>query len=113
MDPLVLLLVGIGLLAIIVLIVALAGGRRQESTLEERLDQFVEEPEDELTDQEIEAGSQAALAPCRKPGSGHQETLLWRANRRSTRPGKHQAHGDRVPDPEPGQHRSSVARSPT
>jgi len=54
MDPLVLLLVGVGLLAVIVLIVALVGGRSRESTLEERLDQFVQEPADELSGQEIE-----------------------------------------------------------
>lgn len=54
MDPLVLLLAGIGLMAVVVLIVALTGGRRQESTLEERLDQYVEEPAGQLSDQEIE-----------------------------------------------------------
>lgn len=54
MDPLVLLLVGIGLLAIIVLIVALAGGRGQGSTLEERLDRYTEQPADQLSDQEID-----------------------------------------------------------
>ena len=54
MDPLVLLLVGVGLLAIIVLIVALAGGRSQESMLEERLDRYAEQPADQLSDKEID-----------------------------------------------------------
>lgn len=54
MDPLVLLLIGVGVLAIIVLIIALAGGRGQESAIEERLEQFTEEPTGELSDAEIQ-----------------------------------------------------------
>jgi tight adherence protein B len=55
MDPLILLLLGIGLLAIIALVVALAGGRRQESVLEERIGQYVEPAEGELDNEQIEA----------------------------------------------------------
>jgi len=54
MDPLVLLLIGVGLLAIIMLIIALTGGRGQESAIEERLEQFREEPTDDLSDAEIQ-----------------------------------------------------------
>jgi tight adherence protein B len=46
--------VGVGLLAIIVLIVALTGGRGQETTVEERLDQYVEEPAPQLSEREID-----------------------------------------------------------
>ena len=54
MDPLILVLVGVGVLAIIVLILALFSGRSQEASIEERLDQFVTEREPERTDQQIE-----------------------------------------------------------
>jgi tight adherence protein B len=55
MDPLVILLIGVGLLAIIVLIIALTGGGGQESAVEERLEQFAEESGSELSDQDIQA----------------------------------------------------------
>jgi len=54
MDPLVLLLIGVGLLAIIVLIIALSGGRGPESAIEARLEQFSEESARELSDDEIQ-----------------------------------------------------------
>jgi tight adherence protein B len=54
MDPLILLLVGVGLLAIIMLVIALMSGGRQESAVEERLEQFAEESADQLSDQEIQ-----------------------------------------------------------
>ena len=41
-------------MAVIVLIVALTSGRSRESTLDARLDQYVQEPADNLSDQEIE-----------------------------------------------------------
>ena len=55
MDPLTYVLVGIGVLAIVALIVALTGGRRRESTIEERLDQYAPSVAGaELTEAEIE-----------------------------------------------------------
>jgi tight adherence protein B len=56
MDPLI-LLIGIGLLAIIALIVALAsgGGGRQASSIEERLDQYSQQPGEQPDTQEIDA----------------------------------------------------------
>lgn len=54
MDPLVIMLIAVGVLAIIALVVALAGGGGQGSAVEERLEQFAEEPLDELSDQEIQ-----------------------------------------------------------
>ena len=54
MDPLVLVLAGVGVLAIVALILALLSGEPQEATIEERLDQFVVGRESEFTTQEIE-----------------------------------------------------------
>lgn len=54
MDPLVLVLVVVGVLAILVLILALVSQEPQEATIEDRLDQFVAGREPELTTQEIE-----------------------------------------------------------
>jgi tight adherence protein B len=54
MDPLVLLLIGIGLLAIITLIVAMTGGRSPESALTDRLDRYAEWSTERPSDQEIE-----------------------------------------------------------
>ena len=55
MDPLVLILIGVGLLALIMLILALTGGSGQESAVEERLEQFAEEAGADLSDQDIQA----------------------------------------------------------
>jgi tight adherence protein B len=54
MDPLLLVLVGIGVLAIVVLALALLGGGSEEAAMEERLDQFAVERGPEFTEQEIE-----------------------------------------------------------
>jgi len=54
MDPLVLVLVGVGVLAVAALILALLSGDSREATIEERLDQFVVGREPELTTEEIE-----------------------------------------------------------
>lgn len=54
MDPLVLVLVVVGVLATLVLILALVSKDPQEATIEERLDQFVASREPEFTTQEIE-----------------------------------------------------------
>jgi tight adherence protein B len=54
MDPLVLLLVGVGVLAIVVLFLALLSRESPESTIEERLDGFVVDRGPELSDLEIE-----------------------------------------------------------
>ena len=53
MEPLVLVLVGVGVLAIVALILALFSGESQEASIEERLDEFVVGGE-ELSTQEIE-----------------------------------------------------------
>jgi tight adherence protein B len=54
MDPLVIVLVGVGVLALVVLFLALLSRDSPESTMEERLDGFVVDREPEFTDQEIE-----------------------------------------------------------
>ena len=54
MDPLVLVLVVVGALAIVALILALLSGGAQEATIEERLDQFVAGGEPEFSTEEIE-----------------------------------------------------------
>jgi tight adherence protein B len=54
MEPLVIGLVVVGVLAIAALILALFGGEARETSIEERLDQFVADRMPELTDQEIE-----------------------------------------------------------
>ena len=54
MEPLVLVLIGVGVLAIVALILALLSGEPQEASIEERLDEFVTGGESELSTQEIE-----------------------------------------------------------
>jgi tight adherence protein B len=54
MDPLVLVLVGVGVLAVVALVLALFGGESREAAIEERLDQYVADQGPEFTDQEID-----------------------------------------------------------